>query len=73
VPECELLTECGFFRKYQSTKNLACQGFITSYCRGPSMEQCVRRGYQERHGSLPSDDMMPTGHMLKDGLFRSAH
>ncbi len=32
--ECEHLNTCGFFKKYQSTKDLACKGFIAGYCKG---------------------------------------
>jgi hypothetical protein len=70
MPECEWLETCGFVRKYQNTKNLACQGFIASYCKGPSMEECVRLDYFNNHGVRPPDDMTPTGHMLKDGLLQ---
>jgi hypothetical protein len=59
--ECELLEECGFFKKYQATKDLACKGFIQQYCKGPKMNQCRRKEYRQAHGKPPSDDMMPNG------------
>ena len=62
--ECELLNECGFFRKYQASKNLACKGFIQKYCRGPKMNECERKRYREAHGAAPPDDMMPSGQMI---------
>lgn len=73
MSECVRLANCGFFKKYGNTKNTACQGFISSYCKGPSMEQCMRLEYFTRHGVLLPDDMMPTGHMLKDGLVQGSH
>jgi hypothetical protein len=63
-PTCELLNNCGFFRKYKSTKNSECQSFIAMYCGGFKMRECKRREYRKSHGKLPSDDMMPTGQML---------
>lgn len=72
MSECERLPDCGFIKKYGSTKNMACQAFIASYCRGPSMDQCMRREYLNGHGVRPPDDMTPTGHMLKDGLVQGS-
>ncbi len=62
--ECELLDKCGFFRKYQKTKDLACKGFIASYCRGAKMDECKRKEYRIKNGTPPVDDMMPTGQMI---------
>ncbi|MEW6291364.1 MAG: hypothetical protein ACOY4W_00165 [Thermodesulfobacteriota bacterium] len=62
--ECELISKCGFFKKYQSAKVLACKGFILNYCKGSQMNQCKRKEYRQKHGSPPSDDMMPTGQMI---------
>lgn len=64
--ECELLSTCGFFKKYQASQNLACQGFIKVYCRGPKIDQCKRKEYRRVHGQPPSDDMMPTGQMMTE-------
>jgi major membrane immunogen (membrane-anchored lipoprotein) len=64
VEECELLDKCGFFKKYQTTKDLACKGFMRQYCRGPKMNECIRKEYRQKHGTPPSDDMMPSGQMF---------
>ncbi|WP_407355300.1 hypothetical protein [Methanolobus sp. WCC5] len=64
MSECELLIKCGFFKKYQSTKELACKGFISRYCKGTDMDNCKRKAYRKEHGVAPSDDMMPDGHMI---------
>ncbi len=61
---CELLAKCGFFKKYQETKDLACKGFINKYCKGPDMNECSRKAYRKEHGAPPSDDMMPNGMMV---------
>lgn len=62
--ECELLETCGFFKKYQDSKQAACQGFVQQYCKGDKMDQCKRKQYRKEHGVPPSDDMMPSGHMI---------
>ena len=66
--ECELLKDCGFFRKYQATKDLACKGFIAMYCKGPKMNECKRKEYREKYGTPPPDDMMPNGKMVAKKL-----
>ena len=62
--ECELLEDCGLFKKYQDTNDLACTGFIKVYCRGPKLGECKRMEYYLEHGTLPSDDMLPSGTMI---------
>ena len=62
--ECELLAQCGFFKKYNTTKQLACRGFIAQYCKGAQMNQCKRKEFRRKNGIAPSDDMMPTGQMM---------
>ena len=62
---CALLEKCGFFRKYQSSQDLACKGFIARYCEGSMVDDCKRKQYREEHGSAPSDDMMPNGSTAK--------
>ncbi|WP_292470745.1 hypothetical protein [Methanolobus sp.] len=65
MTECELLSKCGFFKKHQSNKESACKGFIAMYCKGTKMEACKRKIYRKENGVAPSDDMLPTGHMMK--------
>lgn len=61
--QCANLANCGFFRKYETSKQLACRGFIRQYCKGSSMDDCKRKAYKAEHGKPPSDDMMPNGGM----------
>lgn len=61
---CDLLDKCGFFKKYQITKEYACKGFIQMYCRGPKMNECKRKEYRLKNGTPPSDDMLPTGQII---------
>ena len=62
--ECELIGKCGFFKKYQETKDLACKGFLRMYCRGEKMSQCKRREYRDKNGTPPPDEMMPNGQII---------
>lgn len=62
--ECELLNKCGFFKKYQNSRELACKGFILQYCKGPKMSECKRMEYRTKNGVPPADDMMPNGQMI---------
>jgi hypothetical protein len=62
--ECELLDTCGFFKKYQRKKELACKGFLMQYCKGTKMSECKRKEYRQRYGKPPVDDMMPNGMMI---------
>jgi len=62
--ECDLLDKCGFFGKYQNSLDLACRGFIKSYCKGAKMAECARKKYRQEHGAPPDDNMLPTGQMV---------
>ena len=66
--DCELLEKCGFFNKYQDTQNMACRGFIKSYCKGAKMDECERKKYRQAHGVSPDDDMMPSGQFIPKSL-----
>jgi hypothetical protein len=61
---CEYLVSCGFFKKHEQSKALACKGLISLYCKGPKLIDCKRLEYLELHGKLPSPDLMPNGHMM---------
>lgn len=64
--ECELLGMCGFFKKFQDTKELACKGFIAQYCKGDKMDLCERKKYRKEHGVPPDDNMMPNGMVISE-------
>ena len=66
MADCELLETCGFFKKYQNSIEMACRGFINTYCHGFMMNECKRKQYRFKYGKPPSDDMMPTGQMMSD-------
>ena len=62
---CPKLEECGFTKKWQESNYLAIMGFINMYCKGDKQQECVRLNYFEEHGDKPSDDLMPSGKILK--------
>ncbi|HBF88699.1 MAG TPA: hypothetical protein DDX39_08665 [Bacteroidales bacterium] len=62
--ECNLLATCGFFKKYQSSKELVCKGFISMYCKGGKQSECKRMEYRKKNGVPPVDDMMPSGQFI---------
>ncbi|WP_316859371.1 hypothetical protein [uncultured Cohaesibacter sp.] len=61
---CENLEKCGFFKKYNESKHLACLGFTRTYCQGERQCECKRKLYFKENGKAPSDDMMPNGAMV---------
>lgn len=63
--ECYLLEKCGFFNKYNCSGEIDCQEYIEKYCRGEMMIHCKRLQYRNRIGVAPSDDMMPSGAMMR--------
>jgi hypothetical protein len=65
APECDRLADCGFFRKYSGSRELACKSFIITHCKGPKQSECKRKEYIEQHGDVPPDDMMPSGDIIK--------
>ena len=69
---CELLENCGYFKKYRNSEKELCQGWIRQYCMGPKMEKCKRKIYRQQHGTPPPDDMMPSGLMASHYFQKSA-
>ncbi|MDD2325555.1 MAG: hypothetical protein PHW63_06105 [Alphaproteobacteria bacterium] len=63
---CENIANCGFFKKYQESKNLVCKGFMLQFCNGTKEAECERKKYKAAHGTPPSDDMMPNGSMIHE-------
>lgn len=64
MADCDLLARCGFFQKYQDSLDLACRGFMRTYCTGSRQIDCARRKYRAEHGCPPDDDMLPSGQMM---------
>ena len=59
--ECELLADCGFYKKYRITREL---GLFQLYCKGPKMIECERKKYHQKNGNPPTDDLMPSGKVI---------
>jgi len=66
MANCELLETCGFFDKYSNSLNMACKGFLKSFCHGPQMDDCKRKAYRKANGKAPHDDMLPTGQTMPE-------
>ena len=59
--KCEKLLDCPFLAKYEEEPVFLSEEFKKFYCAGPLMDKCVRRDHQRIFGSLPSDDLAPSG------------
>jgi hypothetical protein len=61
---CPNLCHCGFFGKYKTTKDSACNGVIGDYCGGPKKNECKRKEYKREYGVAPPNDMLPNGAVM---------
>ena len=68
MADCAMLTRCGFIAMYLETQDLACGGFMISFCRGPQQANCKRLAFRQENGCAPDDDMLPTGQMMPKSL-----
>jgi hypothetical protein len=64
--ECEFLEKCSFVAACNEMhKENAAKGFIASFCKGPKMEQCIRKQLCLKFGkSVVPKNMMPNGAAL---------
>jgi hypothetical protein len=65
MADCEMLSECAFFKKYSATHSAACHEVIAIYCRGSKQSECKRKEYLLTHKEAPPLNMMPGGSILK--------
>ncbi len=63
---CPLTDDCNFKRKYESSKNIQCRGFIRIYCIGGRHGECKVRHYYRQEGEFPQADFMPNGYICRD-------
>lgn len=63
---CPVSDECMFKKKYESSKNIQCKGFIRIYCRGGRHSECKRRIYLRENLDWPEVDFMPNGYICKN-------
>jgi hypothetical protein len=64
--ECSRLVSCPFFQKYKDLDENEVNRLKRLYCKGPYMDQCVRKLYKELHGVDAADHMSPEGRSLED-------
>ena len=63
--ECSRLTGCPFFQKFKNLDAEEVHRLKELFCKGPYMDQCVRKLYKELHGVDAIDDMSPEGKILE--------
>jgi hypothetical protein len=56
MSDCELLETCGFFKKYKSSLEMACRGFLKTYCHGDQMNECKRKEFRKENASVKAAD-----------------
>lgn len=64
--ECSRLLSCPFFQKYKELGVEEIDRLKDLYCKGPYMDQCVRKMYKELHGSDAPPQMSPEGKVLQE-------
>ena len=64
--ECSRLLSCPFFQKYKELGNQEVGRLKALFCKGPYMDQCVRKMYKELHGADAPTQMSPEGKILED-------
>lgn len=64
--ECSRLLGCSFFQKYKQLSSQEVERLKSLFCKGPYMDQCVRKMYKELHGSDAPAQMSPEGKVLAD-------
>ena len=69
--ECSRLIGCPFFQKYSDLDVAEVQRLKNLYCKGPYMDQCVRKLYKELHGVDAIDNMSPEGKILEEACEES--
>lgn len=62
--ECPRLLGCEFFQKYSNLDEEEVKRLKGLYCKGPYVDQCVRKMYKDLHGSNPDDEITPEGKVL---------
>ncbi len=61
MKECEQISHCGFYLKFEDGREPVLMGFIREYCKGPKAAKCARKAYNREHGKPPNEDMLPSG------------
>lgn len=64
--ECSRLMGCPFFQKFKDLDGEEVERLKSLFCKGPYMDQCVRKLYKELHGTDAIDLMSPEGKLLEE-------
>ena len=62
--ECSRLVGCPFFQKFNNLDAEEIYRLKRLFCKGPYMDQCMRKLYKELHGVDADEDMSPEGKIL---------
>ena len=65
--ECSRLIGCPFFQKFNNLDAEEIYRLKRLFCKGPYMDQCMRKLYKELHGVDAVADMSPEGKILTCG------
>ena len=63
--ECPRIIGCEFFQKHHNLDVAEIKRLKELYCKGPYMDQCVRKMYKEIHGLDAADDITPEGKVFR--------
>jgi len=63
--ECTRLVSCEFFQRYQDLDEAEVQRLKGLFCKGPYVDQCVRKMYKELHGADLTEEITPEGKSLE--------
>ena len=68
--ECSRLIGCPFFQKFSHLDAEEIYRLKRLFCKGPYMDQCMRKLYKELHGVDAVVDMSPEGKILAFDAFQ---
>jgi len=62
IIECSFLRQCTFVTEFSDTELIGVvEELKRIYCRGPFVNDCLRRRHIEREGKMPVASYSPTG------------
>jgi hypothetical protein len=63
--KCEFIDQCGLLLHFSSNRQVIKESWRTLYCLDREVsELCERKKIRQKTGSLPVDNMAPTGTLL---------
>jgi len=64
--ECKHLKDCSFVLRYVARIEPHWDDFVSLYCRGDFQDMCKRLEWFRTYNSMPSAELMPTGHKVPE-------